>query len=68
MLQNLYAQSANVEQLADKITLLTLSRRATDTEKAMYKEYMEQNNLPMMEVAVDIVWMQINSNEFLYNH
>lgn len=68
VIQNLYAQSANIEQLADKITLLTLSRRATEGEKAMYKEYMEQNNLPLMEVAVDIVWMQMNSNEFLYNH
>jgi hypothetical protein len=34
----------------------------------MYRQYMEQNQLPMMEVAVDIMWMQINSNEFLYNH
>ena len=64
----LYIQSADIEQLADNITLLILSRRATDTEVAMYKEYMEQNNLPLMEVAIDIVWMQINSNEFLYNH
>jgi hypothetical protein len=67
-LQKIYIQSANIEQLADNITLLTLSRRATTAEVEMYRQYMEQNQLPMMEVAVDIMWMQINSNEFLYNH
>lgn len=67
-LQKIYIQSANIEQLADNITLLTLSRRATAAEVEMYRQYMEQNQLPMMEVAVDIMWMQINSNEFLYNH
>ncbi len=67
-LQKMYIQSANIKQLADNITLLTLSRRATAAEVEMYKQYMEKNQLPMMEVAVDIMWMQINSNEFLYNH
>ena len=67
-LQKIYIQSANIEQLADNITLLTLSRKATAAEVEMYRQYMEQNQLPMMEVAVDIMWMQINSNEFLYNH
>jgi hypothetical protein len=67
-LQKIYIQSANIEQLADNITLLTLSRRATTAEVEMYRQYMEQNQLPMMEVAVDIMWMHINSNEFLYNH
>lgn len=67
-LQKIYIQSANIKQLADNITLLTLSRRATTAEVEMYRQYMEQNQLPMMEVAVDIMWMQINSNEFLYNH
>ena len=67
-LQKIYIQSANIKQLADNITLLTLSRRATAAEVEMYRQYMEQNQLPMMEVAVDIMWMQINSNEFLYNH
>jgi len=68
VLQHIYLQSADIEQLADRITLLVLSRRATKDEVALYKEYMVQNNLPLMEVAIDIMWMQINSNEFLYNH
>ena len=35
-------------------------------EVALYKQYMEQNKLPLMELAVDIMWMQLNSNEFLF--
>lgn len=57
-----------VSQLADAITLLVLSRKATSAEKNMYRNYMQQNGLNMKELAYDIMWMQINSNEFLYNH
>ena len=68
ILQRIYVNSANIEQLADSITLLVLSRRATADEVAMYSDYMVKNELPLMEVAIDIMWMQLNSNEFLYNH
>ena len=67
-LNNICKDNPSLEQVADAITLRTLSRRATPQEKQLYKEYMEQNNLPLKEVAIDIMWMQINSNEFLYNH
>ena len=68
ILQRIYVNSANIEQLANSITLLVLSRRATADEMAMYSDYMAKNELPLMEVAIDIMWMQLNSNEFLYNH
>ena len=68
VLQRIYLQSTDIEQLAQRITLLVLSRRATKDEVVLYSQYMAQNNLPLMEVAIDIMWMQINSNEFLYNH
>ena len=68
ILQRIYVNSANIEQLANSITLLVLSRRATADEVAMYSDYMAKNELPLMEVAIDIMWMQLNSNEFLYNH
>ena len=68
ILQRIYVNSTNIEQLADSITLLVLSRRATADEVAMYSDYMAKNELPLMEVAIDIMWMQLNSNEFLYNH
>ena len=71
VLQKIYLQcgeSTEIKPLADAITLLVLSRRATQQEVALYEQHMKQNRLPLMELAVDIMWMQLNSNEFLYNH
>ena len=68
VLQRIYIDSPDIETIANKITLLTLSRRATRSEIDMYKKHMDKNQLPLMEVVIDIMWMQINSNEFLYNH
>ncbi len=67
-LQQIYLDSKDITELANAITLRVLSRRATPQEIALYTEYMQKNKLPMMEVAIDMMWMQINSNEFLYNH
>ena len=67
-LQDAYLNNRGFEDMVNNLTLRILSRRATETEIKLYKEYMEKNNLPLMEVAVDIMWMQMNSNEFLYNH
>ena len=67
-LQQIYQQSDSMEQLANDITLLVLSRRATPQEMKLYTEHMQHNNISFKELAVDIMWMQINSNEFLYNH
>lgn len=68
VLQQLFLNSGDFAQLVDNITLLVLSRRATPQEITMYNEYMKTNALSLMEAAVDIMWTQINSNEFLYNH
>ncbi len=68
VLQQIYIQSKSIPELANEITLLVLSRRATPQEVALYENHQQQNNLPLMELAVDIMWMQLNSNEFLYNH
>ncbi|MBP3550401.1 MAG: DUF1553 domain-containing protein [Alistipes sp.] len=68
VLQRIYMQCHDVSQLADAITLQVLSRRSTPQEIALYENHMQQNKLSLMELAVDIMWMQLNSNEFLYNH
>lgn len=68
VLQQIYIKSKGVSELANEITLLVLSRRATPQEILLYENHQKQNNLPLMELAVDIMWMQLNSNEFLYNH
>ena len=67
-LKRICEENLTVESLVDAITLRVLSRRATPQEKSLYKEYMEKNGLPLRDLALDIVWAQINSNEFLYNH
>lgn len=63
-----YTEPSQVKDMANAITLRTLSRRATPQEIELYKNHMEQNKLPMTELAYDIMWTQVNSNEFLYNH
>ena len=67
-LRRLCENSPSLHKLANEITLRVLSRRATPQEIALYKEYQEKNELLLNELAYDIMWMQINSNEFLYNH
>ena len=68
VLRRILEQYSDIEQVANAITLRVLSRRATPEEIARYKEYQQQSNLPINELAYDIMWMQLNSNEFLYNH
>ena len=68
VLQQIYNECSSVSQLADAITLQVLSRKATPQEVSLYDAHMKQNNLPFLELAFDIMWMQLNSNEFLYNH
>jgi hypothetical protein len=68
VLQQIYFNGGDVAGIADRITLRVLSRRATPQEIELYKKHMEESKLPLMEVAIDIMWMQLNSNEFLYNH
>ena len=57
----------DIQSLADIITLRALARKATAQEIVMYEEYMKENKLSLNEFAYDLMWMLINSNEFLYN-
>lgn len=68
VLKKICEQNTSVPSLANAITLRVLSRLATQREIDLYKEYMQQNEMTLRELAFDIMWMQINSNEFLYNH
>ncbi len=68
VLRKICATSNELSQVANNITLRVLSRRATPAEIKRYEEHMRQDNLTLTELAVDIMWIQINSNEFLYNH
>lgn len=67
-LKNILKNEPDPEKLANEITLLTLSRKATAKEIELYRNHMENSSLTIQELAYDIMWMQLNSNEFLYNH
>ena len=68
VIKRICEQNTDVEKIANAITLRVLSRRATPQEIALYKEHQQKNALPLNEFAYDLMWTQLNSNEFLYNH
>ena len=68
ILKQICEKNSTVQQVANAITLRVLSRRVTPKEVEMYTKYMNDNSLSLKELAYDIMWMQLNSNEFLYNH
>jgi len=68
ILTELCKQKKNIPDLCRAITLMTLSRYPTHEEVKIYKEYAQQQNLTLRNLASDILWTQINSAEFLYNH
>ena len=68
VLKKICEQNTTVATVANAITLRVLSRRATPQEVTLYEEYQKANNLPLNELAFDLMWIMINSNEFLYNH
>lgn len=61
-------QHKNIPQLCHAITLMTLARRATPKEIKLFTSYARKNQYSPRELATDIMWVQINSNEFLFNH
>ena len=67
-LKRLCEEHNTISQVANAITLRVLSRRATPQEIMMYREHAKANELSLEELAYDVMWVQINSNEFLYNH
>ena len=68
VIKRILNNNTDVQSVANEITLRVLSRRATAEEIELYKAYQQKNNLALNELAYDLMWMQINSNEFLYNH
>lgn len=68
VLNALSKRQGGLENLCNSITLMTLSRFPSKEEVQLFKTYAEKNNLSARELASDILWTQINSAEFLYNH
>jgi len=66
---NLICQNQkNIAGVCDEITLLILSRYASNEEKLLFKEFSVNNKVNLRDLATTIAWTQINSTEFLYNH
>ncbi len=67
-LSELCKQEKDIPGVCRAITLMTLSRFPTDEEMLLYRQYAQKNKVSVRQLASDILWMQINSIEFLYNH
>ena len=67
-LTELCKQQKNIPDLCRAITLMTLSRYPTNEEITLYRQYAQEHKLSLRNLASDIMWTQINSIEFLYNH
>lgn len=67
-LNEICSQQKDIAGISREITLITLSRYPTQEEIALFKAYALKNSLPLRNLAFDILWTQINSTEFLFNH
>jgi hypothetical protein len=68
ILTELCKKEQNIQGLCRSITLMTLSRFPTDEEITLYRQYAQKHKLSLRNLASDILWMQVNCIEFLYNH
>jgi len=50
------------------LSYIALARKATGNELQLYKAYSEKNKLNRRDLASDLLWMYVNSSEFLYQH
>jgi len=62
------SQQKEVAGICREITLMTLSRYPTPEEVVLFQVYAQKNNLSLSNLAYAILWTQINSTEFLFNH
>jgi len=67
-LKDVVAQQKDVEGICREITLMTLSRYPTPPEIKLFHAFAQVNNLSLSNLAYTILWTQLNSAEFLYNH
>ena len=67
VLQGIYTDKKDVNELINSVYLLVLSRYPSDAERkyiaSFKKDYSGQKNL-----AINLAWALINSKEFIFNH
>jgi hypothetical protein len=67
-IKQLVDNTKTVTELIHELSCLTLGRFATETELKLLNSYYDKNKLNRKDFATDLVWMYINSTEFLYQH
>lgn len=68
LLNDLCKSPLSVGELSKLITLTVLSRYPTPSELELYKAYASAQRSSTKQLCYDLVWMQMNSSEFLFNH
>ena len=68
VLNELIKNQPTVEDISKAVTLLVLSRYPTDAEMQLFTSFANQNRLTTKQLCYDLVWMELNCAEFLYNH
>lgn len=68
VLNELIKSSKSVDELCQKVTLNILSRYPTAGELQLFRTYSAENNLTLRQLGYDLMWVQLNSAGFLYNH
>lgn len=66
LLKDIFTEKVDVRLVCRKLTLAILSREATEEEIKLFIDYGKKNKVYTRQMAYDIMWTLINSNEFLY--
>ena len=67
-LKQIVESAKTIDELCNELSYMTLSRKVTDNELQLFKIYSEKNKLNRRELATDLLWLYVNSSEFLYQH
>lgn len=65
-LKQIVESSKTIEDICNELMYITLSRKATATEQQLFADYAVKNKKNRRDLASDILWMLLNSSEFLY--
>jgi hypothetical protein len=57
-----------IDELCNELLYMVLSRKSTSNELQLFKTYSKKNKLTRRDLASDLLWMFVNSSEFLYQH
>lgn len=67
-LKQICENTQTLPDLCNEISYLAVGRPATENEIKLFTDYSEKNRLNRRDFATDLLWMYLNSSEFLYQH